>query len=172
MSGERDAGHPWLAIYAETVEPLYRYVSRRAGGERQLAEDVVQETWLRALDRHPDARGLAAPLAWLRTVARNLLASHFRRRRPVSVPPAVLERILAGGEPRGEDEAALVHRGIARLRRSHALVIEAFHLDGRDVRSIATGLGISERAVEGRLRRAREALRARLAPLLRQGDER
>lgn len=38
-----------LAAYRETIEPLYRYVSRMCGGDRQLAEDVTQEAWLRAV---------------------------------------------------------------------------------------------------------------------------
>ena len=37
-------------VYRRTIGPLYAYVSRRCGGERTLAEDVVQETWLRAVD--------------------------------------------------------------------------------------------------------------------------
>lgn len=37
-------------MYRQTIRPLYAYVSRRCGGDRALAEDVVQETWLRAVD--------------------------------------------------------------------------------------------------------------------------
>jgi DNA-directed RNA polymerase specialized sigma24 family protein len=36
--------------YRQTIGPLYAYVSRRVGGDRGLAEDLVQETWMRALD--------------------------------------------------------------------------------------------------------------------------
>ena len=39
-----------LEVYRQTIGPLYAYVSRRCAGERPLAEDVVQETWLRAVD--------------------------------------------------------------------------------------------------------------------------
>ena len=58
--------------YDECVHALYEYASRRCGGDRGLAEDVTQEVWLRAVstwkkDGLPDN-----PLAWLRTVARNL----------------------------------------------------------------------------------------------------
>jgi DNA-directed RNA polymerase specialized sigma24 family protein len=40
----------WLALYRETVAPLYAFVARRCGGDRALAEDVTQEAWLRAVD--------------------------------------------------------------------------------------------------------------------------
>jgi DNA-directed RNA polymerase specialized sigma24 family protein len=68
-------------------------------------------------------------------------------------------------------EAVLVHAGLARVRRRHRQVLEAFHLDGKDVRTISRELGISERAVEGRLRRARQAFRRHLRPVVDQGEK-
>jgi DNA-directed RNA polymerase specialized sigma24 family protein len=68
-----------IETYRATVGPLYTYVSRRVGGDASLAEDLVQDTWMRAIDNWP-ARGIPAePLAWLMRVARNTLVSHFRR---------------------------------------------------------------------------------------------
>ncbi|MEW6745499.1 MAG: sigma-70 family RNA polymerase sigma factor [Planctomycetota bacterium] len=152
----------WVRLYRETITPLYGFVSRRTGGVRELAEDITQETWLRALvdwQRHglPDR-----PLAWLETVARRLLLNYYRRSTPASLGPGELdleERATGIETPRA---AALVQWGLARLRRGQARLLEAFHLDGKDVRTLATELGLSERAVEGRLRRAREALRQKL----------
>jgi len=46
-----------VRVYRETIRPLYRYVSRRVGGNAALAEDLVQETWMRALDSWP-SRGM------------------------------------------------------------------------------------------------------------------
>jgi len=40
-----------IALYREHTGPLYAYVSRRVGGNRTLAEDIVQDGWLRAVDR-------------------------------------------------------------------------------------------------------------------------
>src|ERR1044071_841834 len=72
-------------IYDATFTDLYRYVSRRCGGQRELAEDVTQETWLRAI-REWNRKGLPPnPIGWLTTVARNLLLNHFRRREGVSI---------------------------------------------------------------------------------------
>ena len=36
-------------LYRDTIDDLYGFVSRRSGGDRALAEDVTQETWLRAV---------------------------------------------------------------------------------------------------------------------------
>ena len=152
--------------YQELVHPLYEYVSRRCGGDRSLAEDVTQEAWLRAVatwqkDGLPDV-----PLAWLRTVARNLLINYYRRARPISLerlPPDWDRGVLDDGFDLDSPEAAaVVNRGLSRLRGSQARLLEAFHFEGKRVAEIAAEQGISERAVEGRLRRARIKLRRKL----------
>lgn len=154
-------------IYQETIRPLYAYVSRRVGGDRSLAEDLVQETWMRALDTWP-ARGVPRePLAWLVRVARNTLVSHFRRWRPDSIDPALIAIEDERFSPNAPDTAAVVGWGLARLRRSHADVLEAFYFEGQSVSEIAAARSLSERAVEGRLRRARAKLKRKLDRIVR-----
>jgi RNA polymerase sigma-70 factor (ECF subfamily) len=167
-SAERSHETPDIVgIYRETVQPLYAFVSRRAGGARQLAEDVTQETFLRALAAWQNRRPPDTPLAWLQTVARNLLLNHYRRKQPESLEAMQLDEVLGSAGPVDDpDAAALVYWGLARLRRSQRRLLEAFYIEGSSMRSIADELGISERAVEGRLRRARHALRQRLTPIL------
>jgi RNA polymerase sigma-70 factor (ECF subfamily) len=153
-----------LRVYEEHTRDLYVVVSRRVGGDRALAEDIVQEVWSRAVGAWR-RRGLPDnPRAWLLRVARNELASHFRRRRPEPVAPAELDLLAGGAWPEAATAATLLSWGLARLHRSHAELIEAFHLEGRSTREIAEATGLSERAVEGRLRRARESLQRRLRP--------
>lgn len=160
-----------IGIYRETVQDLYRFVSRRAGGSRELAEDITQETYLRAVrewrnDRQPDV-----PLAWLRTVARNLLLNHYRRKTPELVEAARIDVLFADDPPGGTEAAALVYWGLARLGRRRGKLLEAFYLEGKNTATIAREFEISERAVEGRLRRARQALRTRLERLITQNGE-
>jgi DNA-directed RNA polymerase specialized sigma24 family protein len=62
--------------------------------------------------------------------------------------------------------AALVSWGLARLRRGQAALLEAFYFDGRTTRELAEEFGLSERAIEGRLRRARQNLKKRLRPYI------
>ena len=148
-----------VRIYRETIRPLYGYVSRRVGGNAALAEDLVQETWLRALDAWP-ARGMPdEPLAWLIRVAHNTLVSHFRRVKPEGVDVARLELEAPAFTPDSPDAAAIVSWGLARMRRGHTEVLEAFYFEGKTVREIARDRSTSERSVEGRLRRARLKLK-------------
>jgi len=160
-----------ILLYRRTVRPLYAYVSLRVGGDRDLAEDIVQDTWMRALDSWPH-RGLPQePLAWLKQVAHNVLVSHFRRHRPLSVDPALLDLGDERFSPDTPDTAALVNWGFARMRRRQVGLLEAFHFEGKTIAEIAVESGVSERAVEGRLRRARAVLRRKLAPILRRPVE-
>lgn len=152
-----------LDVYRQTIGPLYAYVSRRCGGDRTLAEDVVQETWLRAVDAWRDTGAPDIPQAWLTTVARNLLINQFRRQRPVALESMPNEAVLAvvdGGLATDSQEMSrLIHWGLAQMPERQAGLLEAFHLEERSVAGIARDYRLSERAVEGRLRRARLKLR-------------
>lgn len=149
-------------IYRDTLDDFYGVVSRRCDGDRELAEDVVQETWLRAV-RVWRADGIPErPMAWLTTVAVRILSNHFRRHTAdrlddgsgdtIPAPDAAVARASL-------ERRSLVERAIARLPVLQERLLEAFHYDRRPVADIASALGVSERAVEGRLRRARQNLR-------------
>ena len=146
-------------IYRDTIDDLYRYVARRCDRDRDLAEDVTQETWLRAV-RSWHADGVPdRPLAWLTTVARNILANHFRRRPAVPLDDAIAGSVAAEEAVVPDIRLSLVERALARLPIPQLRLLEAFHFRRQRLSEIAEANGISERAVEGRLRRARRQLR-------------
>lgn len=152
-----------VEIYRRTVRPLYVTVAGWTGGDRARSEDIVQETYLRAV-RAWRAKGVPDnALAWLRAVARNLLVSEARRHRPDADSERV-ETAAAGGGELSMEERMAMEQGLGSLHAGHASMLRAFHVEGRSMHEIAAREGISERAVEGRLRRAREALRAYLSP--------
>ena len=154
-------------LYDETVDALYGYVSRRCGGQRELAEDVTQETWLRAV-REWRRKGVPSePLAWLTTVARNLLLNQLRRREHLALDAVSPEVVLAAIDDddavaESAEVASIVGHALARIPRAEALLLEAFHYERRRVSQLAEAYGTSERAIEGRLRRASERLRREL----------
>jgi RNA polymerase sigma-70 factor (ECF subfamily) len=159
-----------LRVYRETIRPLYAYVSKRVGGDVSLAEDLVQETWMRAIGSWPGQGIPNEPVAWLVRVARNTLVSHFRRQRPESIDPALIDIEDDRFSPAAPDTAAVVGWGLARLRRAHADVLEAFYFEGQSVSEIAAARSVSERAIEGRLRRARAKLKKQLDRILRPAE--
>jgi RNA polymerase sigma-70 factor (ECF subfamily) len=150
----------WLQIYRETVHPLYGYLAKRTGGDRALTEDIVQESYLRALDRWTLRTIPDMPLAWLKLVARNILIDHLRRKKwDVKAGP---DTGLAAdpGTPASELRSLEIFRAITSLGRKKARILEAFYYEGLSVREIAREMAISERAVEGLLRRSRQSLRS------------
>lgn len=160
-------------VYRATVDDLFDMVARRCRGNRELAEDIVQETWLRAVDAWR-AEGLPdRPAAWLARVAIRLL-SNYRRHELVErigdedpdVLPAADD---AGGE--SNKRRSLLQRALDRLPFAQSRMLEAFHFEDQRVAEIAAASGLSERAVEGRLRRARLRLRHLIESDRQRGDD-
>lgn len=149
----------WLKIYRETVHPLYGYMGKRTGGNQALTEDIVQETYLRALD-HWNRKVLPdTPLAWLKRVARNILIDYLRQDKWDSKAGADIYPDIRGQTSEDEFESLEIFLAITSLGRKRARILEAFYYDGMSVREIASEMAISERAVEGLLRRARQFLK-------------
>jgi len=155
-----------IATYRQTIQPLYAYIFHRAGGQRELAEDTVQEAFLRAVSNWQEKGLPEVPLAWLKTVARNLLVSHFRKLRPEHLTGSFPDLEDEHWSPEKSNGVLTLSCCMARLKKNHALLLEAFYFDEKSVREIAQDFGLSERAVEGRLRRARLKLRGQLDRLM------
>lgn len=159
-----------MAIYQDTVHPLYRYTAKRTGGNRALTEDIVQESFLRALASWRAGAPPDAPLAWLKRVARNVLIDILRRNKGEIKHRGDLEPAADGPAAADPFESLELFLAIASLGRKKARVIEAFYYDGLSVKEIAAEMAISARAVEGYLRRARQALKALLPESKTDGD--
>ena len=146
-------------IYNATIDGLYGFVASRCDGDRDLAEDITQETWLRAV-RAWHAKGIPdQPLAWLTTVSRNIVVNHFSRRPPDALELSAAESVMLENSDATVARRSLVARALARLSVQQARLLDAFHFKRQRIADIAAAHGISERAVEGRLRRARQELR-------------
>lgn len=165
-TGDPDAA----AAFVERFQRRVFGVALRIVHDQRLAEDVAQETFLRAWQRasaFDPRRGTVT--AWLLTIARNLAIDTVRLRRIVIVEP---EEILARrdvGNERRPDELALLNSDAERLRvamkdlpaeQSRALVLAAFY--GRTAREIGESEGIPLGTAKTRIRTAMLRLRAAL----------
>ncbi|MEW2624594.1 sigma-70 family RNA polymerase sigma factor [Streptomyces sp. NPDC048106] len=156
-------------LYAEHAGPLFHYALRLTSGDWQWAEDVVQETLLRAW-QHPaafdPARGSAR--AWLCTVARHLVidAHRARRARPAEAGGEALER--AAEQTPGEDEIEqalqswAVAEAVRTLSPDHRAVLLETYYRGRSMAETARVLGIPVGTVKSRTYYALHALRLAL----------
>lgn len=161
----------WLQIYRETIHPVYGYTAKRTGGNRELTEDIVQESYLRALHDWSRKSVPDSPVAWLKRVARNLLIDYLRQRKWESRNDLEIQS-QKGFAVRGDQfESLELMLAISSMGRKKARIIEAFYYDGNSVREIAKDLAISERAVEGQLRRARQSLKSLLPESTKNGED-
>jgi RNA polymerase sigma-70 factor (ECF subfamily) len=152
------------ALYDEHAGAVLGYALRLTG-DRQRAEDVVQETMLRAW-RHPEAstpsRGSLRP--WLLIVARNIVIDNARARR--SRPAEVGAACLPWAAAPDDLEAVLVAQDIAgalaTLSQSHRAVVVETYFRGQCVAEAAVTLGIPVGTVKSRTYYALRALRLAL----------
>ena len=154
------------ALYAEHAGPLLGYVLRLTGGDRYRAEDVVQETLLRAW-RHPEALAASdgSPRPWLYTVARHLVVDGVRARnaRPIETSGEHLVDVALDDD---ELDRALtsweVADALTTLTPDHRAVLVETYFRGRSVAEAATVLGIPAGTVKSRTYYALRALRLAL----------
>ncbi|MCP4249665.1 MAG: sigma-70 family RNA polymerase sigma factor [bacterium] len=161
------------AAFDRHGEALYRYLVVRTGGDRHLADDLMQQVWLQlngAADR-------AKPIPedelefWLRGIARNVVRAHWRQvqKRPEAMP--IPEPALAAelADRIGSDElpVRMLERreirdqlvlALTRLPTADQELIVGRYFQGRSHDDLAAEIDISARAVEGRLYRARRTL--------------
>lgn len=151
-------------LHDEHADALWGYCVRLTGHDRSRAEDVAQETLLRAW-RHLDLldEGSGSVRAWLFTVARNLVIDDWRSRRHqrevtvADVPDAgtvdVAEQLLQGW---------VVTEAITRLSDDHRAVLLECYYRGRSVAEAARVLGVPAGTVKSRTHYALRALRLAL----------
>lgn len=169
--------HDLARVYDRVASGVYRFIFVRVGRDEHLTADLMQQLWVAAAKNArqvPDAE----MEFWLRGVARNLINTHWRRTstRPTHVP--VADAGLAGeladklGSERLRD-TDLANReirdqlllAITELSSEDQDLIHAHYVEGRTQVEIAEREGMSVRAIEGRLYRARGALREQLRHL-------
>lgn len=149
-------------LHAEHGDALFAHAVRLCDGDRQRAEDLVQETLLRAW-RHPEAldpdRGSAR--AWLFTTARHLAIDAWRRR--TARVGEVITDALPEPPPVDETERAVeawtIADALAKLSEPHRRVIVECFYRGRSVAEAATVIGVPPGTVKSRTHYAMRALR-------------
>ncbi len=156
------------AAFAELVRRHHSRAWRLACrflGDPAEAEDIVQEAFLRVLRAAGRYRPTASFPTYLHTVVGRLCLDWARRRRP-DYPGELPDAAAAGPDPAESlvlaERRAALRRALAALPPAQRLALLLQHDEGLDYASIAGIMGLSVRAVEGCIRRARAALADRL----------
>jgi RNA polymerase sigma-70 factor, ECF subfamily len=154
------------ALYDAHASVLLAYALRLTGGDRARAEDVVQETLVRAwknLDRLDDAVAPVRP--WLFTVAQRVAidAHRARKARPVEVGDGMLAVVPGLDDLDATLDRVVVTEALDSLSRDHRAVIVETYYRGRSVAEAAQVLGIPPGTVKSRCYYALRALKLALA---------
>ncbi len=154
------------ALYDEHAGPLWRYALRLTG-DAGRAEDVVQETLLRAW-KHPEVMSDSerSPRAWLFTVARNMIIDERRSPRFRKVVASLDESGAPEQSTPDQVDSALdrmlIADAMAQMSADHRAVVERSYYRGWTTAQIADDLDIAEGTVKSRLHYAVRALRLSL----------
>jgi RNA polymerase sigma-70 factor, ECF subfamily len=154
------------ALYDAHAGVLLAYALRLTGGDRSRAEDIVQETLVRAW-RHLDV--LDEPTRpvrpWLFTVAQRLAidAHRARRARPAEVGADALAAVPSLDDLEQTLDRIVVAEALDALSRDHRSVIVETYYRGRSVAEAAQVLGIPPGTVKSRCYYALRALKLALA---------
>ena len=155
--------------------------------DRSLAEDAVQETFVRAFDGLTNFEGRSTLESWLHRITVNTALSKLRQRKRLAEQSidehqpefdrrdcrielpwshlASVDEIMESEETRRR-----VYESIAELPDAYRIVLQLRDIEEYDTSEVATLLGISENNVKVRLHRARAALKKLLEPILRAED--
>lgn len=162
---ERGAREALEAVFTE-VRPTLLRMAERMCGNRADAEDVLQDTFLRAV-RHgipPDVRNIAA---WLTTMLRNAVVDYCRKRkrRASHEPMADHHDVPTRLDPDGPEPAWSridtddIRDALGAIDAVYREVYQLHTFEGRTYEQIAHQLGIQGVTVGTRLNRARKKLR-------------
>jgi RNA polymerase sigma-70 factor (ECF subfamily) len=149
----------YSASFPRLVGQLYAMI-----GDRDEAQECVQEAFVRAWSHRRQLHRARAPEAWVRTTAYRLAVSRWRRTvRSRREPDRAMQDPQQPAEP-GEDRVVLVE-ALRKLPESQRQALVLYHVCDLPVREVAAEVGVPEGTIKARLARGRAALLAVL------GDE-
>ena len=154
-------------FYDRAFGDVYRYLCRAVLGDRALAEDLAQETFISVVAAERAGHAQLQSMPWVMGVARHKLADHYRRTCSENRRIAL---VWARDHPAGADDDDDLDREspqrvlelLRELSPAHRLVLSFRYVDELSVEEIAQLLGRSVRATESLLVRARRALTSNL----------
>ena len=148
-------------LYRRHTPRMYAVVRRMLGARRAGAEDVVQETWLRAVKGLASFRGESLFSTWVCGIAIRCAMEALRQR----TSPELAESVTTGHKGPQFDLALDLESAVAALPDGYRTVLVLHDIEGRTHAEIAQLLEIDEGTSKSQLSRARRAVRARLRGL-------
>lgn len=155
------------AVLVENHREFLRFLERRLGGRRDVAQDILQDAFARGVEKLESLRDDEAATAWFYRVLRNSTIDYFRRTQTADRALSQLAEEMAQSEEPNEMLQAEICRCVSRLadtlKPEYAEALRRIELDGLPVVRFAEEKGLSNSNAAVRVFRAREALRRQVA---------
>jgi RNA polymerase sigma-70 factor (ECF subfamily) len=171
----REDQHAFGELVRRYQSPVRAFLARLARGDAHLADDLAQETFLKAWRALGQFDGRAPFEHWISRIAVHTALDHLRREKrhknEIGFPDLGEDALdwLRSPEEKNElaarDAAEVLHRALDQLAPADRVVITMQELEGRSVKEIAAVLGVSGIAVRVRAVRARAKLKHALERL-------
>jgi RNA polymerase sigma factor (sigma-70 family) len=146
----------------ENHRQFLAFLERRLG-DRALAEDVLQDAFVKSLLKEEDERDEASSVAWFYRTLRNAVIDHYRRtgarNRALESLARELEDAVEPPPELHDEVCACVSRLASTLKPEYADAIRRIDVEGAAVQEFAAEAGITANNASVRVFRAREALR-------------
>ncbi len=176
LRGDRDAAD---RLFERHVDALYEFVHYRVGGDRGIAESIVQDTLLVAFQKLSDFAGRSTLHTWMCGIAKKKVMAFRRKRQPLALDDVLasadadIDFILAGIENEDIPDRILERREtrdlvgatLSSLPPDYRNALIQKYVEERSVAQIGASQGKGEKAAESTLTRARIAF-ARIFELL------
>jgi RNA polymerase sigma factor (sigma-70 family) len=160
----------WVEFHRDFGPGLFRYLLGATRGDYDLAGEALQQTYLRVARYARPCDSAPMFGSWLRVVAGSVLNDCRRRRKSfwnlLHRPEARNEESAIDGDADAELLFTALDAALAQLSAADRSLLEEKYLAGSDVRTLAGRLGVTPKAVESRLTRARAELRRHLIAAL------
>jgi len=161
IHGDREAFEMIIRTHSRTLFAIAYGILQN----REEAEDIVQDSLVKAWKTGWRVRDPEKCPAWLATIARHKAHDIFRKRRTVPLSEQVTEPI----EPEPANTSALdrkLHSALAALPELHRAALTLRYFEEMDYRTIENSLGLTNGALRGILGRALTSMRKQLRPAL------
>jgi RNA polymerase sigma-70 factor (ECF subfamily) len=160
---ERGDERAFRLLYRRHTPYLYQFALRLLGGNESDAEDVIQETWIRAVESLGSFRWEAGLRTWLGGIVLNLCRGVFRRRSRTWLDgDDTIHRMAIAVQPQ-TDVRIDMERALAQLPDGYRTVLLLHDVEGYRHAEIASALGTTTGTSKSQLHRARRAVRRLLS---------
>jgi RNA polymerase sigma-70 factor (ECF subfamily) len=169
LSGNTSA----FAYFVETYQDMAMTIALRICGNRQDAEDIVQESYLKAFRNLHSFRSDSKFSTWLYRIVYNTAITHTRARMWTADYGKEAEEVpaLSSDNPELQMEEAekkeVVTEILDRMSKGDALLLTLYYMEDHSVKEVAKITGLNESNVKVKLFRARKVFKERLFNYLR-----